>query len=188
MTVGTIHSATASAAVAVAVGTVHSATASSVVARAVGTVHSVTATPGDVETTEDLFRFQETRAHPASIEAVITKLGGGQAVSLLAVRRDIGIYEVPTGRTAIIHAVVLRCTEAMAITAVALAGVGVSGDDVYPDQQLLGLDASGRRFVFPRGPGTRVILTAGDTLNLVVSQAAVGTSQVIEIDVFGDEF
>lgn len=137
--------------------------------------------------TADLVSERVGRGYP-EVAISYPRLEKTGSVDLTATPASTPIYTVPTGKTAIIHMVVLRCTAASGVTVVALAGVGVTGTDVYPDQQLLGLDAAGVRYIFPSGPGSRAILSAGDVLNLVVSQAATASSQTVEVDVFGDEF
>ena len=71
-------------------------------------------------------------------------------------------------------------------TVVAEAGIGITDDDIYAYQPLLGLTAVDRMFSFPEG-GTGVIATAGLTVKLDILVAATGTSQSIEVDVIGYE-
>jgi len=77
----------------------------------------------------------------------------------------------------------------MGITTPAVVGIGVAvgEDDVYNSQPLVGLTTSDEFFVFPSG-GVMVELAALDQLKIGVDTAAIGTSQVVAVDVFGREF
>jgi len=136
---------------------------------------------------EDLLSRLIGRGHPET-EVSYARIASVEGVDLTETPASTPLYKTPTGKTAIIHMVVLRCTQADVVTGVPLAGIGVSGTDVYQDQQILGLNAEGKRFIFPGGPGSRAILAADDTLNLVVSQAAAASVLTVTVDVFGDEF
>jgi len=137
----------------------------------------------------DLFSRHAGRAYPIS-QVGYARIGGKDTLDLIATPASTPLYAVPAGKKAVIRYIVLRCTEATAVTAAAFAsvGVGASPETIYEDQQLLGLTVSGKRFVFPNGPGSQDILSAGEVLSLTISAAAEGNSQAVDVDVFGDEF
>lgn len=99
------------------------------------------------------------------------------------------LYTVPTGLTLLVDAVILRCTEATAITSPASAGAGegAGANNVFPAQILTGLNQAALFFMFPPG-GTIAVLTAGQVLNLGVTAPAVGTSQLVSADLIGRTF
>jgi hypothetical protein len=129
-----------------------------------------------------------TSLSPASTHTAIVLLSKKTGIDL-TITGTTSLYAPPTGRSAIIDLVVLRCTAAVGITTPAVAGIGVAvgEDDVYNSQPLVGLTAPDEFFVFPPG-GAMVELAALDQLKIGVDTAAIGVSQVVAIDVFGREF
>lgn len=97
------------------------------------------------------------------------------------------IYSTPASSFAIISAVVIRCTSASGVTSEAFGRVTVSSTDVYVTQQLIGLDAGSKRWIFPSGQGTAPTVPAASALVLEITTAATATSQTVDVDVFGHE-
>lgn len=94
------------------------------------------------------------------------------------------ILTVPTGKTAVVTCVVVRCTAATAITDVAAAAIDTSTETLYGSRPMTGLDTSGDVYLFNEG-GRFVTLTAGTVLRLNVGTAAQGTTQTASVDVIG---
>jgi hypothetical protein len=90
--------------------------------------------------------------------------------------------------TTIITKVILLCTAADTITAVAAAGVGIAAgeDDIFGSEPLTGLDVADKAFTY-LAAGTRVVATNTDIVKLGIDTAATGTSQTFTAYVFGYE-
>lgn len=99
------------------------------------------------------------------------------------------VYVVPPATNLIVEAVILRCTEATAITLPAQAGVGSNGgaDNVYGSQVLTGLTIEGLYWLFPQG-GISQVVPGGQTVYVGIDVAAVGTSQTLQADLIGRFF
>jgi hypothetical protein len=106
----------------------------------------------------------------------------------LATPQTVNLFSVPTGLNFQCKAFFVRCTAAVGVTVAARAGVGISGgSEVYQDQSLMGLTASGLVFRFPSG-GNTVILTAGQSFDFTISVIPTGTSQTLQVEAFGRLF
>jgi hypothetical protein len=125
------------------------------------------------------------RPYPRLID-LPTRLNVVTGIDATAIANHV-IYTVPATKSTIIRLVVVRCVSSSGITSAATAGVGVTASEVYSAQQMLGLVSSGKRWIFPSGQGTSPIILAGETLMLRIISPAVGTSQTVEVDVFGHE-
>lgn len=93
----------------------------------------------------------------------------------------------PAANPVLIDLIVVRCTAAAGVTSPALVKVKVNETTLYPTQQMSGLDAANKRWVFPAGGGPGALVLPTQALNFYVTTPAVGTSQVISVDVFGHE-
>ena len=93
----------------------------------------------------------------------------------------------PADSSVLIDLIVVRCTAATGITSPALVKVAVNGVTLYPTQQMGGLDVANKRWIFPAGSGATPIVLPTQALSFYVTTPAVGTSQVISVDVFGHE-
>jgi hypothetical protein len=94
------------------------------------------------------------------------------------------LYTVPTGATAVITKIIIRCTAATAVTSPPTLNVGVTAGDQMPSTPLTGFTAVQKSWVFsPSGLGN--LVTSTQVLNLGVDTAAVGTTQTIAVDVMG---
>ena len=116
---------------------------------------------------------------------VLASVGGIDAFTVA----NTVLFTVPAGFSAQIEAVVLRCTAAVAVSAPADAGVGVSPStsDVFAIQTLTGLVTTGLAYRFPPG-GLATIAAAGSDVQLRINVAATGTSQILAADVIGRLF
>jgi hypothetical protein len=97
------------------------------------------------------------------------------------------LYSVPTGSSAVIKAIILKCSSSD-VTSAAEISVGTNAtdyDNIYPSQTAIGFTASGDFFDFLT-PGVRAIATAGQDVTIkLVTAAGGGTTQVVACDVIG---
>ena len=95
------------------------------------------------------------------------------------------LYTVPTGKTAQIYGVVVRCTAASAITNdVSIRVDNITTADVVPVLSLSNLRAVGDTWNSPP-TGKKKLAAAASTITLVVTTAAIGTSQTVAVDLIG---
>lgn len=95
------------------------------------------------------------------------------------------LYTVPTGKTAVVTAINIRCSAASAITIGPTIGVGVAaGEDDIMMPQTNTITATTQSFNWPI-IGRSVIAPAAAVIKLGLDTAATGTSQTLEIDVIG---
>lgn len=98
------------------------------------------------------------------------------------------LFSVPTGLKLQVKSFFVRCTAAAGVTAPCRAGVGINGGvEVYQDQSLVGLTASGLTYRFPTG-GNSAIVPASQQFTFTVSLAPTGTSQVLQAEAYGRLF
>ena len=98
------------------------------------------------------------------------------------------LFTVPALLNFQVKALFARCTAAVAITTPARAGVGIgTGTEVFQDQLMSGLAAAGLAYRFPTGGNSQIVL-AGQSLGFTISLAAAGTSQLLEVQVYGRLF
>jgi hypothetical protein len=124
------------------------------------------------------------RAHPQEVSApwILATVTGIDA----KVVAETALYTVPAGETVVVIGVTLRCTAAVAISAHPKAGVGIAAgaDDIFAEQNCLGLKATDDEFQFPHA-GVRKVGTAGSVIKLGIDRAAVGTSMTLAADLMG---
>lgn len=95
------------------------------------------------------------------------------------------LYTVPTGKTLIVSALIVRCTAASAITNGPTVNVfTVSAGDVYPSTAINALTGTSNIFGFGT-IGMSISVAAGATLSLGLTVVSTGTSQTIAVDVMG---
>jgi len=97
------------------------------------------------------------------------------------------VYTAPAGPGTVITLVVVRCVSATGVTAEAIARVTTGGSDVYPAQQLSGLNLPNKRWIFPVGQGTAPLMLSGGDLTFEIMVAAIAAAQLVDVDVFGHE-
>jgi hypothetical protein len=98
------------------------------------------------------------------------------------------LFTVPTGFSFQCKAFFARCTAAVGINNPAHAGVGIgSGDEVFQDQDMIGLISAGLTYRFPTGGNSQIVL-AGQSLGFTISDGASGTSQTLEVQAYGRLF
>jgi len=94
------------------------------------------------------------------------------------------LYTVPTGKTAVVTKVMIRCTAASAITSGPALDIGVTAGDIYPNTTLTAVTTANKVYGFISN-GVTTAATAAQVINLNINTAATGTSQTIEVLVFG---
>jgi len=88
--------------------------------------------------------------------------------------------------TTIITKVMLLCTADNAVVSVATAGVGIAAgeDDIFPSEQLVGLNTANKVFSFIEA-GSRVVALDTEIVKLGIDTGAAATSQTLTAYVFG---
>lgn len=127
----------------------------------------------------------EGKAHATTNGTVPHRLASVASISLSATGTT-NLYTTPTGKTALIIAIILECTAAVSVTTPATAGAGVAAgeDDVAPSQQLVNFDTAGDTWTFMLHAKGRTI-PAASILKLGVDTAITGTSQTVTAHVIG---
>lgn len=95
-----------------------------------------------------------------------------------------GLYTVPSGKTAVITAVIVRCTAATSITVCPTVTVAYVGNTIYPSTALTALKISNDVFGFSTVGSSRAV-TSGNTVAMSVDTVATGTAQTVEVTVIG---
>jgi len=96
------------------------------------------------------------------------------------------LFTVPTGKTAIILAAVMRLTTAVSLTSPGRISIGRSGSptDIFSEATLLGFDTSGETYSF-QGQGNRAVAEAGATIVMNIAVAFGGTTATLACDLIG---
>ena len=98
------------------------------------------------------------------------------------------LYTTAGAKRAIVELVIVRCISATAITSPPIANVNtLAAGDIYASQLLTGLTAAGKFYVFPVG-GTQAFVGLTSPINFSITTAAIGTAQVLEVDLIGRLF
>jgi len=94
---------------------------------------------------------------------------------------------VPAGKKWLVTRVEVECSAAVAITAEAIAGIGVAAgeDDIFASQSLVSLKAAGDLFIFEGIEG--VVANAADVIKAGIDTGSVGTSQEATFRIIGIE-
>jgi hypothetical protein len=96
------------------------------------------------------------------------------------------IYTVPTGQSFVPLGIAVRCIAASAITVVAQADVRTSGaGDIMAQAAMTGLTAASLAWVSLFTSTALAIVAAGSVVQFSVDVAATGTSQTLQVDLFG---
>jgi len=96
------------------------------------------------------------------------------------------IYTVPSGKTAVIMAYVVRVSSASAITVGPAAGIGnIAGTDNISASQAMNLLTSTTSTFQWTVNGMSVISSSGSTIYFNLDTAAIGTSETLTIDLWG---
>lgn len=98
-----------------------------------------------------------------------------------------GLYTVPTGRSAVITAVIIRPTTATAVNADGVISVGTNAstyDDIIAATTLTGLDATTEHFVATPG-GVSHTGAAAEVITFQVDTAETGTDLTVTVDLIG---
>lgn len=96
------------------------------------------------------------------------------------------VYTAPTGRQVVLSAVVLRCTAATAVATPATAKVEINpaAGDIFTEEVMLGVTVVDSQWVFTAEAGGLVV-PAGGQVDVTITNAATGTSQMLSVDVIG---
>jgi hypothetical protein len=97
------------------------------------------------------------------------------------------LYTVPTGRSAIITAVIIRPTTATAANADGAISVGTNAstyDDIIANTTLTGLDSTTEHYVATPG-GVSHTAAAAEVITFQVDTAETGTALIVTVDVIG---
>jgi len=119
------------------------------------------------------------------IGSVVQRLATFSGISATAVAST-PLYTVPTGRTAIITAVVPRVTAQTAATVPATAQIESSpaAADIFPSELMTGVLVVNDDWTFAAG-AKGVALPAAATVSINITVAATATSQTLSVDVVG---
>jgi hypothetical protein len=97
-------------------------------------------------------------------------------------------FNVPSGLNLQVKSFFVRCTAAVGVSAPCRAGVGINGGvEIYQDQSLVGLTASGLTYRFPTG-GSSAIVPQSQQFTFTVSVQPTGTSQTLQVEAYGRLF
>lgn len=115
----------------------------------------------------------------------IRQLAGGVAIDSFSLSAN-AAYTAPAAQKVVITKVVLRCTAASAVATPATAKIELNpaAGDLVVDEILTGVLAVDDQWVFvveARG----IVVPAGGQVDVTITNAATGTSQTLEADVFG---
>lgn len=97
------------------------------------------------------------------------------------------LYTVPTGKTLVVTAVIIRCSAASVITAGPAIDIGdntIGAASVYANTVLTGLTTTVKDFGFST-VGMSSVIAAGSIVNLNLNTASTGTSQTISATLIG---
>lgn len=96
------------------------------------------------------------------------------------------LYTVPTGKTCVVTAAIIRCTAATAVTIGPQLGIGIAAgeDDIFASTTLTSLTSASKCFGFS-SVGTSVIGASTNVIKLGVDVATTGTSQTLAVDLMG---
>lgn len=95
------------------------------------------------------------------------------------------LFTVPTGKTAIVTSVVVRCTAATAITAGPTVNISTTATgDIFASVTMSALSSTTKAYIFTSTGGTTVA-AATTTVKFNLTAVATGTSQVLTIMVIG---
>lgn len=96
------------------------------------------------------------------------------------------LYTVPTGKTAIITAAIIRCTTASSISVAPNMGIGrnATQDDIFASVALTGLTATTSIFAFS-SIGTLATGAATELIKLGIDTGATATTMTIAVDLIG---
>lgn len=97
------------------------------------------------------------------------------------------LYTVPTGKTAIITAAIVRCTAATSITNGPTASIGFTASaysDIYVGQNMIALTGTTSIFGYST-VGMSASATAASVIKFNITTAASGTSQTVAVDLIG---
>jgi hypothetical protein len=98
------------------------------------------------------------------------------------------LYTVPTGKTLVITKYIVRCTAATSITAGMSASLTSTGSYSSSFFGFSSLTDVGMFMKDDTGTGPRYVLNAGETVSFTINTGATGTSQIVAVDLFGEEF
>jgi hypothetical protein len=116
------------------------------------------------------------------VSRVLAAVGGIDAKAAT----DTNLYTVPTDKTLVITAVIIRCTAASAISAPASASVlTTSLIQLWPSRSLTGFTTAGGMYTFTPDNTWNIFIAAGNTVMFRVNTAATGTSQTFSVDLIG---
>lgn len=96
------------------------------------------------------------------------------------------LYTVPTNKRVLVTEVVINSISATAISSPATLGVGIASgeDDIISPESLTALTLTGQQYSLDIGGVGRIAL-AGETINLGIDVAAVGTAQTFDVYLIG---
>jgi hypothetical protein len=115
----------------------------------------------------------------------IRQLRGGVAIDSFALGAN-AVYTAPAAQKVVITKVVLRCTAATAVATPATAKVEINpaAGDVFVDEVLTAVLDVDDQWVFV-AEARGLVIPAGGQIDVTITNAATGTSQTLEADVFG---
>lgn len=126
--------------------------------------------------------WQSLAGQPTSV-GVLATTTGINAKSIAATT----VYTVPTGKTAVITEVIVRCTAASSITNGPTASVGFTSTaytDIYAAQNMIALTGTTSIFGYST-VGMSASAVAATVIKFNISTGASGTSQTVAVDVIG---
>jgi len=128
---------------------------------------------------------QAARPHLSTSRAVV-KLGevSGTPTTVAFGR---GIYTAPAATSAVIVYATVTCLSAAGVTSPATISLTTNGLDVFSPQQAVGLTTANKVWIWPTGVGAARRIQPTDTLDFVVDVAAVATTQIVAVRVYGYE-
>lgn len=115
----------------------------------------------------------------------IRQLSGDVAIDSFSLGAN-AVYTAPAAQKVVITKVVLRCTAATGVATPASAKVEINpaAGDIFDTESLIGVLAVDDQWIFS-AEARGLVVPAGGQVDLTIVNAATGTSQTLEADVFG---
>lgn len=147
-----------------------------------GATAGLAALTGNLSTTGTIVASNNNSV-TATVPSVLSTTTGINAKSIAATT----LYTVPTGKTCVVTAAIIRCTAASAITNGPTASIGFTSTafaDIYANANMVALTGTTAIFGYST-VGMSASAVATTVIKLNISTGAAGTSQTIAVDLIG---